>query len=131
MGGWLLTGWISRRTEGDRASTMIAAVPAWLLALPLTVGALPVDRQVGRPWDEGFFVGLHATLVPWPDLGFDTINPVLGMALCALAPAVLTAATARRPRAMPATTRRPRAMPADGSGRAVGAYRRTNPDTGR
>jgi hypothetical protein len=96
--GWLLTGWISRRTEVSPMATLIAAAPAWLVALPLTVGVLPLNDQVGRPWDEGFFVGLYAKLAPWPDLGFDTINPIAGMALCALAPALLTAVTARRPR---------------------------------
>ncbi|MFI1995211.1 PadR family transcriptional regulator [Actinoplanes sp. NPDC020271] len=64
--GWLLTGWISRRTEGDSGATFIAVLPAWLCALPLTLGALPLNEQVGRPWPEGVFVGLHAKLVPGP-----------------------------------------------------------------
>lgn len=95
--GWLLTGWLSRRSEASPVATRIAAVPAWLLALPLTIGVLPLNDQVGRPWDEGFFVGLDAKLAPWPDPGFDTVNPIAGMALCALAPALLTAVMARRP----------------------------------
>jgi hypothetical protein len=94
--GWLLTGWISRRTEGDGASTLIAALPAWLCAIPLTAAALPLNEQVGRPWSEGVFVGLHAKLAPWPDLGFDYVNPVAGLALAAFLPALLVAALTRR-----------------------------------
>lgn len=88
-GGWLFTGWVSRRTAANPAGTFLAAAPAWLVSVPLLLSVLPLNEQVGRPWEEGLFVGLHAKLAPWPDLGFDPINPVAGMALFALLPALL------------------------------------------
>ena len=95
LGGWLLTGWVSRRTEPSPMATLIVAAPMWLVVFPLTLTVLPLNEQAGRPWDEGLFVGLHARLAPWPDLGFDTINPVAGMALCALLPALVIAIVSR------------------------------------
>ncbi|MEU7901244.1 hypothetical protein [Actinoplanes sp. NPDC049118] len=94
--GWLVAGWISRRTEGDGVASFAAAIPAWLCAPLLTLGVLPLNQQVGRPWEEGLFVGLYAKLAPWPDLGFDTVNPVAAMAICAISPALLVAAAVRR-----------------------------------
>ncbi|WP_203829879.1 hypothetical protein [Actinoplanes palleronii] len=96
VGGWLLTGWISRRLEGNGPATVMAALPAWVCALPLTYGVLPLNEQVGRPWEEGLFVGLHAKLAAWPDLGFTVLNPVLVLAFGAFLPALAVAATIRR-----------------------------------
>lgn len=95
--GWLLSGWISRRTEGNGVSTGLAVLPAWLCALPLTLGtALPLDQQVGRPWPEGVFVGLYDKVAPWPDLGFDTVNPVAALAIAAFLPALIAGIATRR-----------------------------------
>lgn len=95
LGGWLGTGWLSRRTEDNDVATFIAVLPAWLCAVPLTLLALPLNQQVGRPWEEGVFVGLYAKLTPWPDLGFDTVNPVAGLAIAAILPALIVAAVTR------------------------------------
>ncbi len=87
------------RDRGDGAATFIAALPAWLCALPLTALALPLNQQVGRPWSEGVFVGLYAKLTPWPDLGFDLLNPVVILTLAASLPALIAAAVTGRQRA--------------------------------
>ncbi len=65
MAGWLLTGWVSRRTEPSRVSTAVVSLTtgfALVLMLPAMLLALgPIVQRIGAPDErvsEPFWMGL-------------------------------------------------------------------------